>query len=175
MFQRVLYYFKHHVWRVFNLLKFKTFLMGKMQCKQSTRRESCRPNFFICKQGGLKQSISFLRVILPRRHLGRLWRKNVLLLQPTIMWALRHYLGELETSRPIQSICLGRGSVRRGWVTARDLNIWQSDRLKPSGCRSVSKVLTSASSASFPLSRGLESEKESPSSSEPLRSIFHFT
>lgn len=73
MLQRVLYYFKHHVWRVLNLLKFKTFLMGKVQCKQCSRRESGQPNFLfansVVKSKVLKY---FLTVIVPHRHLGRL-------------------------------------------------------------------------------------------------------
>lgn len=50
MFRRVLYYFKHRVRRVFNLLKFKTFLVGKVQCKQSSRRNSCQPNFLFANR-----------------------------------------------------------------------------------------------------------------------------
>ena len=56
-----------------NLLEFKTFLMGKVQCKQFSRRKSCQPNLLfanrVVKNKVLKH---FLTVMLPFRHSGML-------------------------------------------------------------------------------------------------------
>ena len=60
--------------------------MGKVQCKQCSRRKSCQPNLLfanrVVKNKVLKD---FLTVMLPFRHLGRLRRNNILLVHSSTM------------------------------------------------------------------------------------------
>ena len=153
MFWRVLYYFKHHVWRVLNLLEFKTFLMGKVQCKQFSRRKSCQPNLLfanrVVKNKVLKH---FLTVMLPFRHLGRL--EGIFLVHSVIMCDLWHELGEMETSRQIRASASAEGDEIPTW------SLWMVGNLQGAGAfwrhsQSASWAPVLISNVAY----GLESEK----------------